>query len=46
VESSNSTAGDELFAREIFDSILEARILYEDWRHAEARGHAHLDPIK
>ena len=34
VESFNGRARDELFAREIFDSILEARVLYEDWRHA------------
>jgi len=33
VESFNSRARDELFAREIFHSIMEARILYEDWRH-------------
>jgi hypothetical protein len=33
VESFNGKARDELFAREIFDSILEARIPYEDWRH-------------
>ncbi len=31
VESFNSRARDELFAREIFDSILEARVLYADW---------------
>jgi hypothetical protein len=34
VESFNGKARDELFAREIFDSILEARVLYDDWRHA------------
>jgi putative transposase len=34
VESFNGRARDELFAREIFDSILEARVLYEDWRRA------------
>jgi transposase InsO family protein len=34
VESFNGKARDELFAREIFDSVLEARVLYEDWRHA------------
>jgi len=33
--SKASTAGrDELFAREIFDSILEAKVLYADWCHA------------
>ncbi len=31
VESLNSRARDERFAREIFDSILEARVLYADW---------------
>jgi putative transposase len=34
VESFNGKARDELFAREIFDSVLEARVLYQDWRHA------------
>lgn len=34
MESSNSRARDELFAREVFDSVLEARVLYHDWRHA------------
>jgi transposase InsO family protein len=34
VESFNGKARDELFAREIFDSALEARVLYEDWRLA------------
>jgi transposase InsO family protein len=33
VESFNSRARDELFAREIFHSIMEARVLYDDWRH-------------
>jgi putative transposase len=33
VESLNGKARDELLAREIFDSILEARVLYEDWRY-------------
>lgn len=32
VESFNGKARDELFAREVFDTILEARVLYEDWR--------------
>jgi len=31
VESFNGRARDELFAREIFDSVLEARVLFEDW---------------
>ena len=34
VESFNSRARDELFAREIFDSVLEAKVLYADWCHA------------
>ena len=33
VESFNSRARDELFAREIFHSIMEARILHDDWCH-------------
>ncbi len=41
VESFNSGARDELFAREIFDSILEAKVLYEDWRSAHTRHHPH-----
>ncbi len=31
VESFNSRARDELFAREMFDRILEAQVLYADW---------------
>jgi transposase InsO family protein len=34
VEGFNGKARDELFAWEIFDSVLEARVLYPDWRHA------------
>ncbi|MHB1577203.1 MAG: integrase core domain-containing protein [Candidatus Dormibacteria bacterium] len=34
VESFNSRARDDLFAREIFDSILEAKVLYADCCHA------------
>ena len=34
IERFNSRARDELFAREIFDSILEAKVLYADWCHA------------
>ena len=41
VESFNSRARDELFAREIFDSILEAKVLYEDWRQAYNRLRPH-----
>ncbi len=32
VESFNGKARDELFDREVFDSILEAKVLYGDWR--------------
>lgn len=32
VESFNGKARDELFDREVFDTILEARVLYDDWR--------------
>jgi hypothetical protein len=32
VESFNGKRRDELFAREVFDTILEARVLYDDWR--------------
>jgi putative transposase len=32
VESFNARARDELFDREVFDSILEAKVLYDDWR--------------
>ena len=41
VESFNSRARDELLARGIFDSILEAKVLYEDWRQAYNRHHPH-----
>ena len=33
VESFNSRARDELFAREIFDSVRQAGFLYKEWRH-------------
>jgi putative transposase len=32
IESFNGKARDELFAREVFGSIMEARLLYNDWR--------------
>jgi putative transposase len=32
-ESFNSRARDELFAREIFDSVRQARSLYSEWCH-------------
>lgn len=31
VESFNSRLRDELFAREVFDTIMEARMLFDDW---------------
>lgn len=31
VESFNARVRDELFAREVFDSILEAQVLFDDW---------------
>jgi putative transposase len=31
VESFNARLRDELFNREIFTSVFEARVLYEDW---------------
>ncbi len=33
VESFNSRARDELFAREVFNTLMEARVLFEDWCH-------------
>ena len=33
VESFNARARDELWSREIFDTVREARVLYQDWRH-------------
>lgn len=33
VESFNGRSRDELFAREIFFSITEGKVLYKDWRH-------------
>ena len=41
VESFNGKARDELFAREIFDSVFDARVLYHDWRHAYNRVRPH-----
>lgn len=32
VESFNGKARDELFDREVFETILEANVLYDDWR--------------
>ena len=33
VESFNSRARDEVFAREVFDTIIEAKVIYRQWRH-------------
>ena len=41
IESFNGKARDELFARELFDSIMEARILYDDWRDTYNRRRPH-----
>ena len=41
VESFNGKARDELFAREIFDSVIEARVLYDDWCHVYNRLRPH-----
>ncbi len=45
VESFNGKARDELFAREVFDTICEARVLYDDWReiYNHRRPHSSLD---
>jgi len=32
VESFNSRARDEVFAREVFDSVVEAKVIYGEWR--------------
>ena len=41
VESFNGKARDELFAREVFDSVFEARVLYNDWCDAYNRVRPH-----
>lgn len=41
VESFNARARDELFSREIFDTVREARLLYKDWRHRYNHHHPH-----
>lgn len=47
VESFNGKARDELFAREIFDSVFEARVLYGDWCDAcnRLRPHSSLGSL-
>ncbi|MGH7870386.1 MAG: IS3 family transposase, partial [Candidatus Dormibacteraceae bacterium] len=44
VESFNGRARDELFAREIFASLMEAKVLYQDWRehYNQHRPHSSL----
>jgi len=32
---------DELFAREIFDSVRQARFLYQEWRHVYSHQRPH-----
>jgi putative transposase len=41
VESFNGKARDELFARELFDTVMEAKVLYKDWRDAYNRHRPH-----
>jgi putative transposase len=41
IESFNGKARDELFAREVFDSVFEARVLYNDWCDAYNRVRPH-----
>ena len=41
VESFNGKLRDELFAREVFDSVMEARILFDDWGDVYNRHRPH-----
>ena len=41
VESFNARARDGLWSREIFDTVREARVLYQDWRHRYNHHHPH-----
>ncbi len=41
VESFNGRLRDELFAREVFDSVMEARILFDDWGDVYNRHRPH-----
>ena len=41
VESFNARARDELWSREIFDTVREARLLYQDCRHRYNHHHLH-----
>ena len=37
IERFNSRARDELFAREVFDTVVEAKVVYGEWRADERR---------
>jgi transposase InsO family protein len=41
VESFNGRLRDELFAREVFDTVMEARILFDDWADVYNRHRPH-----
>jgi transposase InsO family protein len=41
VASFNGKLRDELFAREIFDSVMEVRILFDDWADVYNRTRRH-----
>jgi putative transposase len=41
VESFNGKLRDELFAREVFDTVMEARILFDDWADVPNRYRPH-----
>lgn len=41
VESFNARARDELFSREVFDTVRGARVLYADWWHRYNHHHPH-----
>ena len=40
-ETFNAAARDEVWSREIFDTVREARVLYQDWRHRYNHHHPH-----
>ena len=41
VESFNGKLRDELFPREVFDTVMEARILFDDWADVYNRSRPH-----
>lgn len=41
VESFNARARDELFSREVFDTVREGQVMYADWRHRYNHHHPH-----